>query len=144
MRQVVSDIGEPLSTAVSAPDFGSGDAGSNPAGAAPYLILHKVRGEPAFDIAIKLDIGDEQGWIIPTSGHRAYPSWWMPLNRITVNPDNRADIIYLAHAVGIPDDWPDHYEHSREPKGILYHTTARELLKRLGFGEPAMKRRKLG
>ena len=38
-----------------------------------YLILHKVRGEPAFDIAQKIQIGDEEGWIIPTSGHRAYP-----------------------------------------------------------------------
>lgn len=38
-----------------------------------YLIAHKVRGEPAFDIAHKLQIGDEEGWIIPTSGHRAYP-----------------------------------------------------------------------
>jgi hypothetical protein len=36
-----------------------------------YLIAHKVRGEPAFDIAIKM--GD--WWIIPTSGHRAYPYW---------------------------------------------------------------------
>jgi hypothetical protein len=38
-----------------------------------YLILHKVRGEPAFDIAEKVQIGKEEGWIIPTSGHRAYP-----------------------------------------------------------------------
>ena len=38
-----------------------------------YLILHKVRGEPAFDIATRLQIADEEGWIIPTSGHRAYP-----------------------------------------------------------------------
>lgn len=39
-----------------------------------YLIAHKVRGEPAFDVAI--NIGDETSgdlWIIPTSGHRAYP-----------------------------------------------------------------------
>lgn len=39
----------------------------------PYLILHKVRGSPAFDIAIRMRIGQEDGWIIPTSGHRAYP-----------------------------------------------------------------------
>ena len=42
-----------------------------------YLILHKVRGEPAFDIASRLDIGSAGGWIVPTSGHRAYPyRWW--------------------------------------------------------------------
>lgn len=46
----------------------------------PYLIAHIVRGEPAFDIAIKLQIGDEAGWIIPTSGHRAYPYWSVPLD----------------------------------------------------------------
>ena len=33
-----------------------------------HLILHKVRGEPAFDVAESLQIGDEEGWIIPTSG----------------------------------------------------------------------------
>ena len=38
-----------------------------------YLILHTVRGKPAFDIAEPMKIGDEDGWIIPTSGHRAYP-----------------------------------------------------------------------
>lgn len=41
--------------------------------AALYLILHKVRGEPTFDIAHKLEVGNEVGWIIPTSGWRAYP-----------------------------------------------------------------------
>jgi len=47
-----------------------------------YLIAHKVRGEPAFDIAIILDVLDEDGdpiWIIPTSGHRAYPAEIWPL-----------------------------------------------------------------
>src|SRR5678815_4364024 len=61
-----------------------------------FLILHKVRGEPAFDVATQLrcplcDDGERPGdrtpracqecratgywWIIPTSGHRAYPLW---------------------------------------------------------------------
>lgn len=57
-----------------------------------YLILHKVRGEPSFDIAEPMACPlcsggenpmcvecDEEGvwWIIATSGHRAYPaaSW---------------------------------------------------------------------
>lgn len=39
-----------------------------------YLIHHKVRGTPTFDVAEKIQIGTEVGWIIPTSGHRAYPS----------------------------------------------------------------------
>lgn len=53
----------------------------------PYLIAHKVRGEPAFDIAERMVCLKCKGlncpqcnhlgywWIIPTSGHRAYP-WW--------------------------------------------------------------------
>ena len=63
-----------------------------------YLILHKVRGEPAFDIAIKVEpffytdlkgnseekIQGEPMWIIPTSGHRAYPSWWKSLEQLGV------------------------------------------------------------
>ena len=43
------------------------------------LVLLKVRGQPAFDIAERLEMedGDEEWWIIPTSGHRAYPvDWW--------------------------------------------------------------------
>jgi len=63
-----------------------------------YLILHKVRGEPAFDVAEKLQIGDEEGWIIPTSGHRAYPY---------VVLDEHDASKYLGM---IPADWPDHYQ----------------------------------
>jgi hypothetical protein len=42
-----------------------------------WLIAHKVRGEIALDIAsqIQVDGYDEPWWIIPTSGHRAYPFW---------------------------------------------------------------------
>lgn len=62
-----------------------------------YLVAHKVRGEPAFDVAIQMTCPkcnggaaqhvidgpmfcsecDDSGhwWIIPTSGHRAHP-WW--------------------------------------------------------------------
>jgi len=41
-----------------------------------YLIAHKVRGEAAFDVAVKMEMADGDWWIIPTSGHRAYPFWW--------------------------------------------------------------------
>lgn len=64
-----------------------------------YLVLHKVRGKPAFDIAIKLKIGDEDGWIIPTSGWRCYPYWAEPLKIPT-----HFDISV------IPPDTRDHYE----------------------------------
>ena len=69
-----------------------------------HLILHKVRGEPAFDVAEKLQIGDEEGWIIPTSGHRAYPHMTWPLDQLWFNRD------YVPIAANIPTDWPDHYQ----------------------------------
>lgn len=71
-----------------------------------HLILHKVRGEPAFDVASKLMIGDEEGWIIPTSGHRAYPYQVMLLE----------DAINEGLKFGmtrIPPDWPDHYNQDK-------------------------------
>jgi len=69
-----------------------------------YLILHKVRGEPAFDIADKIQIGDEEGWIIPTSGHRAYP--YVVLDEHDPSKYNGM----------IPADWPDHYEVGSRPE----------------------------
>ena len=72
-----------------------------------YLILHKVRGEPAFDIAQKIMIGKEEGWIIPTSGHRAYPYQHWPLNK--------------QWHMGIPKDWPDHYDAKRDTTPAIDH-----------------------
>lgn len=76
----------------------------------PFLILHKVRGEPAFDIAIiltKEGTNTDPGpwWIIPTSGHRAYPVWYFQLKMVD------DDITYDAMQLEIPDDWPDHYQY---------------------------------
>lgn len=75
-----------------------------------YLIAHKVRGEAAFDVAQKLQIGDEEGWIIPTSGHRAYPYWYQSL-----------EAVFSYHFVPpLPPDLRDHYEQSAEqPKRKL-------------------------
>jgi hypothetical protein len=71
-----------------------------------YLILHKVRGEPAFDIASKLQIGDEEGWIIPTSGHRAYPRANWPIDLALED----AAIFMLNCTEQVDwDTWPDHY-----------------------------------
>ena len=71
-----------------------------------HLILHKVRGQSAFDIAEQIQIGDEDGWIIPTSGHRAYPYRTIPLNSIIAD-----DLFDMT----IPDDWPDHYHIHKAP-----------------------------
>lgn len=84
-----------------------------------HLILHKVRGEPAFDIAEKLMIGDEEGWIIPTSGHRAYPCRHWPLDDLSdVSDITRAgyhDHPYEYIDEPIPADWPDHYPVQGQP-----------------------------
>lgn len=99
-----------------------------------YLILHKVRGEPAFDIAHKVQIGDEEGWIIPTSGHRAYPSWYYPMDRLDC-----ADYSdYYEHnppmsvCGRIPDVWPDHYSANASPK-----TSIRDIIRGLFPKQPS-------
>ena len=77
-----------------------------------YLILHKVRGKPAFDVAQKIMIGNEEGWIIPTSGHRAYPSEWKPLEGLCELTSTVID-----HA--LPTDLPDHYDTKRDTTPML-------------------------
>lgn len=68
-----------------------------------FLILHKVRGLSAFDIASQIEVKGEQWWIIPTSGHRAYPwkAWSLE------------DLIDVSW--NIPSHWPDHYS-ANEPR----------------------------
>jgi hypothetical protein len=93
-----------------------------------YLILHKVRGEPAFDVAERCDgmgTGDDPGpwWIIPTSGHRAFPFIIEPLERmVSVNGDQDWDAL------------PDHYQLSMAPRKAK-STDAEEwaMLAELGF-----------
>jgi hypothetical protein len=83
-----------------------------------YLILHRVRGEPAFDIASRLDIGSAGGWIIPTSGHRAYPYRWWSLEDLVDGSDINMSGFHDRPASfdhTIPDNWPDHYQ-IEEPK----------------------------
>lgn len=84
-----------------------------------YLILHKVRGEPAFDIAQPLEIAGEEGWIIPTSGHRAYPCWYVPLAELTWNwrgngqwtpYDDGFQSDDITNVPPVPADLRDHYQ----------------------------------
>jgi hypothetical protein len=85
-----------------------------------YLILHKVRGEPAYDIAINLVVPggtNNPWWIIPTSGHRAYPYRWWCLEDLAdisdINMDGHHDRpASFDHTV--PEDWPDHYQTKAE------------------------------
>jgi hypothetical protein len=74
-----------------------------------YLILHKVRGEPSFDVAEKTTIGDEEGWILSTCGHRAYPYWYTPFSGWVVELPDENDR-------NPPSNWPDHYQQPVEKK----------------------------
>jgi hypothetical protein len=113
----------------------------------PFLILHKVHGAPAFDIAER---NDDMGtpsdpgpwWIIPTSGHRAYPVWWLELSYFAVTEA-------IIHTSGllppftIADDIPDHYAASASRSRLA--TAAGDLLSILGLGrakpqEPVKRR----
>src|SRR5262245_8278432 len=95
-----------------------------------YLIAHKVRGEPAFDIAARVQIGDEEGWIIPTSGHRAYPSDYVALDNLWSGPDD-----HVLTCLQLPGpDLEDHYpivRASEAPK-----PSPRDLLAALGLARP--------
>ena len=92
----------------------------------PYLVAHKVRGLPAFDIAIRMTcpLCPNEGhgchecgqlgywWIVSTSGHRAYPYWSAKLADIddTYELDLRGvDTTYCDGPPPMPSDCVDHY-----------------------------------
>ncbi len=82
-----------------------------------FLIAHKVRGEPAFDIAQHMTCPvcegtndhchecDGQGhwWVIPTSGHRAWPYF-----DIMLEPQ------WMQILTEMPPALRDHYTSERE------------------------------
>lgn len=85
-----------------------------------YLIAHKVRGETAIDVAIQLEgAGTETDpgpwWIIPTSGHRAYPFWAMTLHGVYVRARSGEYEPFLNAVPEIPDGHPDHYAVNDRP-----------------------------
>lgn len=68
-----------------------------------FLIAHKVRGEPAFDIAEQIEMPWGREWVIPTSGHRAHPYFHIGLDKL-LGVEN------ILQVVGpMPTDLPDHY-----------------------------------
>lgn len=118
----------------------------------PYLILHKVRGEPAFDIAIKLCGGDrpcqpncgqwdgeacaaEDDWIIPTSGHKAHPIWFSEIAYDGIHLISIIDTIMPK----MPPDWPDHYACNNKPAKAEKSFTS-TILDKLGL-TPKINRR---
>lgn len=128
-----------------------------------YLIAHKVRGQPAFDIACKIDCPECRGateietgqmgaanciecdsigfwWIIPTSGHRAYPWWSIELLQC-YNLESGEWIPANSCLPPMPPDLQDHYNIDRHL--ILKEYTKEEvqagidLLKLIGLSKPA-------
>lgn len=101
----------------------------------PFLILHKVRGEPAFDIAIRLPIGDEEGWIIPTSGHSAYPVANWPISDIQ-SPYNPGWSLSEESKQFTYEAVRDHYASNDRPireASYNVHARAAGLLAKLGL-----------
>jgi hypothetical protein len=86
-----------------------------------YLIAHKVRGEPALDVAVKMEMADGPWWIIPTSGHRAYPYWHSDLDGLL----EEANI--CPQAIEMPADLPDHYPTSISQRKTLDFLTLEDL-----------------
>jgi len=94
-----------------------------------YLIAHSVRGEAAFDIAAQMECphcmpeepsadflpipeegcaecdGNGFWWIIPTTGHRAFPYWDIELDSLAIGPDYPI----IEQCPEMPPSWPDHY-----------------------------------
>lgn len=101
-----------------------------------YLIAHSVRGEAAFDVALQMecphctgrDLNDAHAcfdceslgywWIIPTSGHRAFPYWTANLLDIDDTYELSLDCTspLVEHPPRMPPAWPDHYRHGPSPK----------------------------
>lgn len=106
----------------------------------PYLIAHKVRGQPAFDIAIPMFVEgyDEPWWIVATSGHRAYPYWSRELRLVVDWPMQEID----GHPLpDMPPDWPDHYQCDIDAETLRSITVAditkaQSLLQSLGLIKP--------
>jgi hypothetical protein len=102
-----------------------------------WLIAHKVRGEPAFDIAVRIKCPicepirqgldpDERGtihcdecdegqhwWIVSTSGHRAYPYWITELSNFGYVFKSDGSVPDLI--APMPPDLPDHYQTTAKP-----------------------------
>lgn len=78
-----------------------------------YLIAHKVRGEATFDIASTLERDGEAWWILPSTGHRAFPYWNVALSELEAEASPGTLAEALANA---PADWPDFYAYHNQPR----------------------------
>lgn len=78
-----------------------------------FLIAHKVRGLPAFDIAIQMEMEDGVWWILPSVGHRAYPYWWCELAKLGYTFQSDGSVPNLVPSM--PSDLQDFFEVTTKP-----------------------------
>ena len=112
----------------------------------PYLIAHLVRGEPAFDIAIRCDdMGTEDDpspwWIMPSTGHRCYPYWDKPMAdiQLATGEDEGGVMGYIFGDTlpPPPHDHPDFCGYEIAPAEVAQAAIAgQSLLASLGLLKP--------
>lgn len=100
-----------------------------------FLIVHKVRGEAAFDVAEQMPCpecfpdgpeptcsecdGLGYWWIVGTSGHRAYPCSCIQLSELRHDPDvARVLGSVLDDPLPVMEGLPDHYLHTASPEAV--------------------------
>jgi len=71
------------------------------------LVLHKVDGQPALDVATQVD---DEVWV-STAGHRIYPY------RIY-------DVDLAGYIMPVPADWPEHFQTSRHAEPTISFNVA--------------------
>lgn len=120
-----------------------------------YLILHRVRNQPAFDIAEQMKCpscendpgctecsGLGYWWIASTWGFRCHPYWTIKLDITTVS-DNQWLSLDEEGGVALPNlppDWPDLFPiNSPSPHPDSGFVT--DLIATLGLGSKPIKRR---
>jgi hypothetical protein len=102
-----------------------------------FLICHKVRGEKAYDVAIRMECPccaadpdtclecDALGywWIIPTSGHRAHPAAFYEMADLAYAPGETYQLGTVLE-MPVPDlaTVEDHYQVSFAPRGAAIDT----------------------
>jgi hypothetical protein len=108
-----------------------------------HLILHKVRGNPEFDVAERATIGEEEGWIISTSGHRAYPwlQWSLEDLMDTSDINSYGHHNYIGTMTfNLPEDLPDHYPAKASKEAKPEPAKIHAFLGKLGLGVKIVRR----
>lgn len=109
-----------------------------------YLIAHKVRGQPAFDIAEcceDMGTATDPGpwWIASTWGFRAYPYWHCKINDLHLLDSGGAYGIISWNVVPpMPDDARDVFEIEYDNRRVSRHDLeeGKSLLLQLGLFKP--------